>query len=82
MDILIKAINNPFDENKRGLEVLLKTQFVHYIDIPSLSLIIPIVDYGLRSRESKLKEHAAQVVGKKQRNRIWKFLNFKKILNF
>lgn len=64
VDILIKSINNPFDENKRGLEVLLKTQFVHYIDVPSLSLIIPIVDYGLRSRESKLKENAAQVVGK------------------
>ena len=63
VDILIKAINNPFDENKKGLEVLLKTQFVHYIDIPALSLIIPIIDYGLRSRESALKENASQIVG-------------------
>ena len=63
VDILIKAINNPFDENKKGLEVLLKTQFVHYIDIPALSLIIPIIDYGLRSRESSLKVNASQIVG-------------------
>lgn len=60
---MIKSISNPFDENKHGLEVLLKTQFHHYIDFPSLSLIIPIVEYGLKSRESILKEKAAQLIG-------------------
>ena len=47
VDILIKALSDPFDMNKNGLEILLKTRFVHYIDAPSLALVIPIVDYAL-----------------------------------
>ena len=38
-------------------------KFAHYIDPPSLSLIIPIVDYCLRGRVSELKEGACQVIG-------------------
>ena len=63
VDVLIKSLSDPFYENKKGLDILLKTQFVHYIDIPALSLVIPIVDYGLRSRESALKEEASKIVG-------------------
>ena len=48
-DILIKALSNTYDESLKGLEVLLKTEFVHYIDTASLSLIIPIIEYGLRN---------------------------------
>ena len=62
-DILIKALSNPYEENKKGLEVLLKTQFVHYIDTASLSLIIPIIDYGLRNRDSNLRKNASQLIG-------------------
>ena len=36
---------------------------MHYIDVPALSLIIPILDYGLRSRDSQLKEKASRIVG-------------------
>ncbi len=49
------ALSDPFYENKKGLEILLKTPFVHYIDIPALSMVIPIIEYGLRSRDSHLK---------------------------
>lgn len=38
-------------------------RFSHYIDPPSLSIIIPIVDYSLRGRVSELKEGACQVIG-------------------
>lgn len=62
-DVLIKALSDPYEHNKAGLEVLLKTQFVHYIDTPALSLIIPIIDYGLRNRDPALKKSASQVVG-------------------
>ena len=55
-DILIKAISDPFEYNVRGLNVLLKTQFVHYIDAPALSLLIPIIDYGLRSKQSEMRQ--------------------------
>ncbi|KAL4445680.1 hypothetical protein ABPG74_006231 [Tetrahymena malaccensis] len=64
VDILIKALSDPFDLNKSGLEILLKTRFVHYIDAPALSLVIPIVDYALtQKRETRPKEDACQVVG-------------------
>jgi hypothetical protein len=56
-------LSDPFYENKRGLDILLKTSFVHYIDIPALSMVIPIIEYGLRSRDSKLKEDASKIVG-------------------
>ena len=36
---------------------------MHYVDIPALSLIIPILDYGLRSRDSSLKEKSSRIVG-------------------
>jgi hypothetical protein len=61
--VLIKALSDPFYENKRGLDILLKTSFVHYIDIPALSMVIPIIEYGLRSRDSSLKEDSAKIVG-------------------
>jgi hypothetical protein len=60
---LINALSDPFDNSKRGLEVLLKTRFTHYIDPPALSIIIPIVDYALRGRNSELKIYASQVIG-------------------
>ncbi|EGR27417.1 hypothetical protein IMG5_195990 [Ichthyophthirius multifiliis] len=64
VDILIKALSDPFDMNKYGLEILLQTRFVHYIDAPSLALVIPIVDYALaQNRETRPKEDACQVVG-------------------
>jgi hypothetical protein len=52
---LIKSLSNPFDENLKGLDIILSTNFGHYIDAPALSLLIPIIDYGLRSQESMQK---------------------------
>lgn len=62
-DVLIKSLSNPFDDNLKGLEILLSTNFAHYIDAPALSLLIPIIDYGLRSQDSLQKQQAARVVG-------------------
>lgn len=62
VDILIKSLNDPFYQNKKGLMILLKSEFVHYLDIPALSLIVPIIDYGLRSRDDESKEEAARIV--------------------
>ena len=42
---------------------MLKTRFSHYIDAPSLSIIIPIIDYCLRGRVGELKSGACQVIG-------------------
>jgi len=62
-EVLIKALSNPYDESKKALEVLLQTQFVHYIDTASLSLIIPVIEYGLRNRDSILRKFASQLIG-------------------
>lgn len=62
LDILIKALSDPYEQNKNGLEALLKLEFTHYIDAPSLSLIIPIIDYGLRNRDLAIKKKSSQLV--------------------
>lgn len=64
VDILIESLSDPFQYNRKGLEVLLKTKFEHYIDAPSLALVIPIIDYALKQkRVSDAKVDACQVVG-------------------
>lgn len=64
MDLLIEALSSPFDCNKKGLNVLLQIQFVHYIDAPSLALVIPIIDYALKQkRDSENTQKACQIVG-------------------
>ena len=51
VDVLIKSIADPFYENKKGLNILLKTEFVHFIDVPALAMIVPIIEYSLTSRD-------------------------------
>lgn len=63
VDLLIRALSDPFDNSKQGLEVLLRTRFIHYVDVSALSLIVPIIDYSLRGRDSDLKLAACQAVG-------------------
>ncbi len=48
---MIKSLSDPFYENKKGLNILLKTEFAHFIDVPALSLIIPILEYALTSKD-------------------------------
>jgi hypothetical protein len=63
VDILIIAISNPYECNEKGLEILLKTKFVHYIDAPALSLLIPIIEYGLKSQNTQMRIKASQIIG-------------------
>ena len=62
-DILIKAIQNPFDSSKNALEMMMETEFYHYLDPPSLALIIPILDYNLKSQNDELKRISAHILG-------------------
>ena len=47
----------------KAIDLLLKTSFNHYIDPPSLSMVIPILDYCMRGRNSDHKAGACQVMG-------------------
>ncbi|KAI8927350.1 armadillo-type protein [Entophlyctis helioformis] len=46
-----------------ALTALLDTTFVHYIDAPSLALLVPIIHRGLRERGAEIKKRAAQITG-------------------
>ena len=52
LDILIKALSNPNLHLKNALKTLIDTSFVHSIDAPSLSLLIPILDNGLMMHDN------------------------------
>lgn len=60
---LLRAVSNPTDHTDSALTELLKTRFVHYIDSPSLALVIFVVQRGLRDRSASTKRKACQIVG-------------------
>jgi len=57
---LVKALVDP-GKTSGALGSLLKTSFVHY-DSPSLALLMPIIERGLRERIADTKRKAAQIV--------------------
>lgn len=60
---LINAIGDPTKYTDEALDKLIKTQFVHYIDGPSLALIIHVIHRGMRDRSAATKRKACQIVG-------------------
>ena len=60
---ILKALVDPVTFTEDALEQLIRTNFVHVIDAPSLALIIPIIERGLRDRKTAVKKNAAQIVG-------------------
>lgn len=61
--MLIKAIGDPTKYTDEALDALIKTQFVHYIDGPSLALIIHVIHRGMHDRSASTKRKACQIVG-------------------
>ncbi|KAK1754040.1 translational activator GCN1 [Echria macrotheca] len=62
VDILLKALSDPTKYTDDALDALIKVQFVHYLDAPSLALVSRILQRGLGDR-SNTKRKAAQVIG-------------------
>jgi hypothetical protein len=62
VDILLKALSDPTKYTDEALDSLIKVQFVHYLDAPSLALVSRILQRGLDDR-SNTKRKAAQVIG-------------------
>lgn len=63
VDDLLNAIGDPTKYTDIALEKLIKTQFSHYIDGPSLALIIHVIDRGMQDRSSLVKKKASQIIG-------------------
>eukprot|EP00520_Triparma_pacifica_P008503 CAMPEP_0118643320 /NCGR_PEP_ID=MMETSP0785-20121206/6328_1 /TAXON_ID=91992 /ORGANISM="Bolidomonas pacifica, Strain CCMP 1866" /LENGTH=2654 /DNA_ID=CAMNT_0006534975 /DNA_START=85 /DNA_END=8046 /DNA_ORIENTATION=+ len=61
--VLLKALVDPANSTKRGLEGLLSTEFLHAIDAPSLALLIPVLQRGLKDKSGVAKRQSALIIG-------------------
>ncbi|KUJ11966.1 ARM repeat-containing protein [Mollisia scopiformis] len=62
VDVLLKALSDPTKYTDDALDSLIKVQFVHYLDAPSLALVVRILERGLGDR-SATKRKSSQVIG-------------------
>ncbi|KIW75546.1 hypothetical protein Z517_10288 [Fonsecaea pedrosoi CBS 271.37] len=62
VDILLKALSDPTKYTEEALDGLIKVHFIHYLDAPSLALVVRILERGLNDR-SATKRKAAQIIG-------------------
>ena len=60
--ILLKALSDPTKYTDDALDGLIKVSFIHYLDAPSLALVVRILERGLGDR-SATKRKAAQIIG-------------------
>ncbi|KAF2012274.1 ARM repeat-containing protein [Aaosphaeria arxii CBS 175.79] len=62
VNLLLKALSDPTKHTDDALDALIKIQFAHYLDAPSLALVVRILERGLGDR-SATKKKAAQIIG-------------------
>ena len=62
IDILLKALSDPTKYTDEALDALIKVSFIHYLDAPSLALVVRILERGLGDR-SATKRKSAQIIG-------------------
>jgi HEAT repeat protein len=61
--ILLNALADPQTHTKEALQKLMDMAFVHAVDAPSLAIIMPILQRGLRDRSTETKKRGCQIVG-------------------
>lgn len=60
---LMSALSDPSKYTRGALEALLACEFMHSIDAPSLALLVPVLQRGLKDRSADIKRKAALITG-------------------
>jgi hypothetical protein len=61
--ILLSALDDPANKTQKCLDSMLTTHFVHFIDQPSLALIMPVIERAFQARSTKTRKAASQIIG-------------------
>lgn len=61
--VIMKALVDPNLKTSTAQKAILSQKWIHVLDGPSLALMIPVIDRGLRERGAQVQKDAARIVG-------------------